>query len=260
MYEPRPDQTYYVSYGKSVTPVGSGIVGTATPVAAATQAFDPDQGETYEAGAKFALFSGRLGVDAAYFHVDKANAKQTDPVSGEVSSQSSQKQTLKGVELGLTGRITGDWTVTAAYTYIDSTVRQDLAFATVNGVLRGYANPVTTGTPVLQTPENSAFVWSSYKLRRLLPGLAVAGGFTYQDGFVVRYTTVGTAPNLLLTRRALIPDTFSLDGVIQYEQRRWRAALNVYNLTDKLNYAQSFGNRGAPAQGRTFLVSVGHTF
>ncbi len=260
VYEPRASQTYYVSYGKSVTPVGSGIVGTATPVAGATQAFDPDQGETWEAGAKFSLWSGRLGVDTAYFHVAKANAKQTDPVSGEVSSQSSQKQTIQGVELGLSGKITQDWSINAAYTYLDTEVRQDLAFATVGRVLRGFVNPITTGLPILQTPENSAFVWSSYRLRALLPGLAVAGGFTYQDGFVVRYTTVGTAPNLTLTRRALVPDTFSLDGVIQYEHAHWRAALNMYNLTDRLNYAQSFGNRAAPAQGRTFLFSLGYTF
>ena len=260
VYEPRPDQTFYASYGKSITPVGSGIVGTATPIAGATQAFDPDEGETYEVGAKFALFNGRLGVDGAYFHVNKSNAKQTDPVSGEVSSQSSQKQTVEGVELGLSGKITSDWSVNASYTYIDSTVRQDLAFATVGGVLRSFGNQITTGLPILQVPENSAFVWSTYRLGRLLPGLAVAGGFTYQDGFVVRYTTTGTAPNLVLTRRALIPDTFSLDGVVQYEHNHWRAAVNFYNLTDRLNYAQSFGNRGAPAQGRTFLFSLGYSF
>ena len=260
VYEPTPAQTYYVSYGKSVTPVGSGIVGTATPVSAATQLFQPDQGETYEAGAKFSLFKDRLGLDAAYFHVAKANATQTDPTSGDVTSQSSQKQTLKGVELGLTGKLTADWSVNMAYTYIDTNVRTDLSFATVNGVLTGFLNPVTVGQPVLQVPENSAFVWTTYRLRALTPGLSVAGGFQYEDGYVVRYTTTGTAPNLVLTRRALIPDTFSLDGVIQYERNRWRAALNVYNLTDRLNYAQAFGSRGTPGAGRTFLFTVGRTF
>ena len=121
-------------------------------------------------------------------------------------------------------------------------------------------NPATTGKPVLQVPENSAFVWSSYRLSRLLRGLTVAGGFTYQDGFHVRYTTAGVAPNLVVTRDAFVPATFSLDGVLQYERGPWRGALNWYNLTDRLNYGQSFGNRAAPAQGRTFLVSVGRTF
>ena len=37
-------------------------------------------------------------------------------------------------------------------------------------------------------------------------------------------------------------------------------ALNLYNLTDRLNYGQSFGNRAAPAQGRTAILTVGRSF
>ncbi len=259
VYEPGPTRTFYVSYAKSAAPVGTAIVGSATPISGATQAFAPDEGETYEAGAKVAILQGRLAFDGAVFHVNKANAKMTDPVSGNIDAQSSQKQTIQGAELGVQGKITPDWSVNIAYTYLDTEVRQDLVCGTV-APINCVNNPVTTGTPVLQVPENSAFVWSSYRLSRLLRGLSVAGGFTYQDGFHVRYTTSGTAPNLVLTRDAYVPATFSLDGVMQYERGPWRGALNWYNLTDRLNYAQSFGNRAAPAQGRTFLVSVGRTF
>ena len=58
----------------------------------------------------------------------------------------------------------------------------------------------------------------------------------------------------------MVPATFSLDALIQYETPRWRVSLNAYNLTDHLNYAQSFGNRAAPGQRRTFLVSFGTSF
>lgn len=262
VYEPTAAQTLYASYGKSVAPVGSGIVGTAAPIAATTAAFAPDEAESFEVGAKTSVLRGRLGLDAAYFHVDKSNAKLTDPVSGEISSQSSQKQTFRGVELGVTGKLTPDWSVNAAYTLVDSIVRQDLACtaATVTAPARCFPNPFTTGRAVLQVPRNSAFLWTAYRVRKGLPGLSVAGGFTYQDGFHVRYTTSGTAPNLTLTRDAQVPSTFSLDGLIQYETKRWRLAINAYNLTDRLNYAQTFGNRAAPAQGRTVLVSVGTSF
>ena len=30
----------------------------------------------------------------------------------------------------------------------------------------------------------------------------------------------------------------------------------VNNITDRLNYSQSFGNRGTPAPGRTFIVAL----
>ena len=37
-------------------------------------------------------------------------------------------------------------------------------------------------------------------------------------------------------------------------------SLNGYNLTDRLNYVQAFGNRGVPAPGRTLIVSVGYSY
>ena len=258
VYEPRGARTFYISYGKSVTPVGAGIVGAATPISGSTQAFAPDEGQTYEAGAKFGLLRDRLGFTGAYFHVEKGNAKLSDPVSGEISSQSSQKQTIQGVEVGLTGKMTSAWTINAGYTYLDTKVRQDLACAGTPIVC--FNNPVTTGTPVLQVPANSAYLWTSYRMCALLPGLSVGGGASYQDRYHVRYTTTGAGANLVLTRDAQVPSFLSLDALIQYETRNWRVALNAYNLTDRLNYAQSFGNRATPAQGRTVLLAFGASF
>jgi catecholate siderophore receptor len=258
VFEASDRQTYYVSWGRSATPVGSGIVGTATPVSGTTAAFAPDIGETLEAGAKFGLLHDRLGLNGAVFHVRKDNAKQTDPTTGEVSSQSSQKQTFDGVEIGLAGEVTRGWTINAGYTYLATKVTEDLTCA--GAPLVCVANRVTTGTPVLQVPANSAYVWTSYKLSAVLPGLAVGGGIIYQDGYPVRYTTTGAGAGLVLTRDAQVPDTVSLDGMIQYEGQGWRVAVNAYNLTDRINYGQSFGNRAAPSAGRTVVLSFGKTF
>jgi catecholate siderophore receptor len=68
-----------------------------------------------------------------------------------------------------------------------------------------------------------------------------------------------TAPNPAaypLGRIVRIPETVELDAVAAYQIDKWRFQLNVNNLTDRLNYAQSFGNRGTPAAGRTFIFSV----
>ena len=86
-------------------------------------------------------------------------------------------------------------------------MRQDLT-CTTTAPIRCFTNPVTTGTQVYQVPKNSAFVWTSYKFDRWVPGLSAAGGFTYQDELHVRYTTVGTIPNVTLTRDAVVPSTF----------------------------------------------------
>ena len=56
-----------MSYGKSATPVGSGIVGTAAPISSTTQAFAPDLGETFEFGTKGALLRQPAGVGRGLF-------------------------------------------------------------------------------------------------------------------------------------------------------------------------------------------------
>jgi catecholate siderophore receptor len=58
----------------------------------------------------------------------------------------------------------------------------------------------------------------------------------------------------------VIPELFSLDAMIAYEIDGWRFAVNGYNLTDELNYDQSFNNRATPGAGTTAVFSVGKKF
>ena len=91
-----------------------------------------------------------------------------------------------------------------------------------------------------------------------MPGLGIGGGLVYQSKLYVRNTTAGTAPVATgLSRIAVIPRTLELDTVATYDIDRYHFQFNVNNLTDELNYTQSFGNRGTPSAGRTFIVSVG---
>jgi catecholate siderophore receptor len=74
----------------------------------------------------------------------------------------------------------------------------------------------------------------------------------------VRNTTAGTAPIAIgLSRIAIIPRTLEFDTVATYDIDRYHVQFNINNLSDELNYTQSFGNRGTPSAGRTFIVSVG---
>ena len=69
-----------------------------------------------------------------------------------------------------------------------------------------------------------------------------------------------TAPNPAtypLGRIVEIRETVELDAVAAYEIDRLRFQLNIINLTDRLYYSQSFGNRATPAPGRSFIFSVG---
>jgi catecholate siderophore receptor len=256
VWEPSQDQTYYFSWGKSAVPQGTSVVGSPTPLTTANQGLDPEKSETLEVGAKKSFFDGALGLSASLFKVLKSNALIVDPATGTATAQSGERDRVQGLELQATGQITPEWNVTAAYTFLDSKVTSDNYCNNTTHVC--LPNPYTIGTQVIFVPKNAGSFWTSYKLDEFVPGLGVGGGVVYQSKLYVRNTTAGTAPTATgLSRIAVIPRTVELDSVATYDFDKWHLQVNVNNLTNELNYSQSFGNRGTPSPGRTFILSVG---
>ena len=257
VFEPDENSTYYFSYGKSAVPQGTSIVGSPAPITTANQTLDPETSETLELGAKHSFFNGALGLSGSLFKVLKNNALITDPVSGTATAQSGERDRVQGFELSATGQITDQWNILGAYTFLDSKVTADNSCTTA-APLVCKPNPYTIGTQVIFVPKNAFSLWSSYKLDDLVPGLGVGGGAVYQSKLFVRNTIAGAAPNPAgLSRIAVIPRTLEFDAVASYDIDRYHFQFNVNNIADELNYSQSFGNRGTPSAGRTFIVSAG---
>ncbi|MBA2590183.1 MAG: TonB-dependent receptor [Alphaproteobacteria bacterium] len=256
VYEPSEDQTYYFSYGKSSVPQGTSIVGSPTPITTANQALDPELSETLEIGAKKSFFDGALGLSGSVFKVLKANSVITDPVSGISTAQSGEKDRVQGLEFSATGQITEQWNIIGAYTFLDSKVTSDNFCNTTTLVCA--PNPYTIGTQVIFVPKNAFSLWSSYKLDAFVPGLGIGGGAVYQSKLFARNTTAGTAPVATsLSRVAVIPRTLEFDAVATYDIQQFHFQFNVNNISNELNYTQSFGNRGTPSAGRTYIISAG---
>ena len=260
IYEPNKITTFYASYGKASTPQASSIVGSGTATTITTQSLQPEVSETYEVGAKVGLLDGRLSLTASVFDIKKNNATQTDPSTGFVQVNSGQTQEVKGIELGATGKLTPEWTMTLAYTYLDDKIVQDFS-CTTTAPLVCKPNPYTIGRQVVFVPKNSASLWTSYDLHAWVNGLSVGGGVTYESLIYGGYTSAGTAPNPTgLSKIAEIPESLSVDGYVAYNIGRYRLGLNAYNLGDRLNYTQVFANRAVPAPGRTIIASIGVRF
>jgi catecholate siderophore receptor len=260
VFEPNDKQTYYVSYGKSATPPGSSIIGTGTVLAATTKDLDPEESQTYEAGAKVNFFGDKLGVTASVYKVKKDNAKQTDPATGFIQAQSGQRQEINGYAIGVTGKVTKDWTVYGGYAFTDSEITQDYSCGTTAPIVCNL-NKYTIGRDVTFNPKNAASFWTTYSLDSVLKGLSIGGGANWVDEIPVGYTIAGTAPNPTgLSRISMIPESVNYDAVISYEVNGYRVQLNGQNLSDRTNYTQIFGNRGVPAPGRTVLLSLAKAF
>jgi catecholate siderophore receptor len=265
VWEPGADQTYYVSWGRSAIPQGTSIVGAATAIAATMASLDPEKSQTFEIGGKVSLFDDELGLSGSLFNIQKSNAQQIDPVTGDAIVQSGERDRVRGFQLQATGEVVEGLTVNAAYTFLDSKITSDLSCSTATAPapppfppIACLPNPITVGQPVINVPRHAASLWSTYDLAAWAPGLSAGGGMTYQSDMNVRYTTSGSVflGTLAMARIARIPQTLTFDGYFAYQMDQLRFALNVQNIGDALYYAQSFGNRGTPAPGRTFLFSV----
>ncbi len=236
-------------------------MGSPTPITTANQALAPETGESFELGGKYSLLNGQLGLTGSVFQETKANATITDPASGNVELQSGQRQRVQGYEVSATGRVTGDLSVVAAYTYLNAVVTDDLS-CTTTAPLVCNRNSYTIGSQISFVPKHAASVWADYRLRNFVPGLSVGAGAVYQSKLVNAITTTGTAPNPTgVLRIATIPQTIEFDSVAAYElDKTWRLQVNVNNVGDRLNYGQSFGTRGTPAPGRTVIAALEATF
>ena len=280
VWEPASDQTYYLSWGRSQTPQGTSVVGAAAAFTVTTKDLAPEDSEIYEAGAKVAIPHTSLAATAAVFDIKKDNALQTDPATGFLQAQSGERQEVKGFELGLTGKVTPAWTVSAGYTYLDDRIKQSFANCAVptatTGVPTGIVCPVgvTVPSPVVNTvavgqqvvfvPKHSASLFTTYDLSAWLNGLSVGGDVTYQSrqflGYTARSVSFADRTDLTALKIAEAPENLTFDAYVSYKTGPYRFAINGYNLADRLNYTQVFGTRATPSPGRTIIFSVGATF
>lgn len=239
IWEPVPEQTYYVSYATSSQPPGMLITNSANPINDATSDLQPEQNTNVEIGAKLSLFNNKLGISGSIFQVDKDRVTETEP-DGTIIASSASEQRVRGFELGVTGEVYEGLTLSAAYTYLDA----EITDATVAD---------NAGNEVPQAPKNSFAFWTNYDLSTVMdtgPGrLEVGGGATYREAMYVNDTNT-----------ARVPFNLSWDARVAYELENVSFAVNGYNLADRLNYDQTWTNRVVPGQGRTVLLTVGFNF
>jgi len=241
IFEPTPSQTYYATWSRSSTPPGinfTTVPGGANGANAQRNAdSDPEENTLYEIGAKIGLFDNRLGLSAALFRIEKENATETDPTTGDVFA-TSDKQRNQGFQIGATGRITPAWNINANYIYMDSEIRESTTAANV-------------GNRVAYVPKHAVSLWTTYDINQGEAwNLTVGGGITWRS-----------KAYLNAANSSEVPSQFSLDALLSHQiNENLRVSVNGYNLTDETNYAALFGNRVVVAPGRTVLVSVGVDF
>jgi catecholate siderophore receptor len=224
--EPTPEQSYYFSYSTSFNPSLEQLTSTT-----GTSVLPPETNEGLEAGIKYELLNGNLSLNAALFQITKNNARTANP-DGTFSPEGRIR--VQGARVGFAGRILPEWQVFGGYAYLDGRI--------LDGIGTG-----TTGKVPMNTPRDSANLWTTYTFRDTYE---IGGGFFYVGQ---RY-----ANN---TNTVQVPAYWRFDMTAAYKQPTYDIRLNVYNLTNTMYYEQviaSDGGRAVPGAGTTAMLTLNY--
>ncbi len=229
VYKPMRQGSVYVAYGTSHSPSLEGLsYGTANT------SIEPEKTYTFEAGSKWDLFKERLSLSLAGFRVNKTNARTPGLLPDEPLQVLQGEQRVNGAELSATGYITREWSLFAAYTYLDTEIVKSNV-------------PAEVGKELLNTPKNSLSFWTSYQFASKLN---IGGGARFVDD---RYG------NNINTRR--VGSYWTIDAMAMYPlTSRVDLRLNLYNLNDAYYFDRLGGGHLIPGPARSANVSLGFRF
>ena len=240
VYKPTAGSSLYVSYGTASTPPGvsggdqNGNTSTGTGNLATVQ-LEPEDSESFEAGAKANVFHDTLALSAAVFKTTRKNAQVQ--VDAGVYAQVGEVQ-VKGFELGFSGNLTPKWQVFGGYAYMDSEL------------VRGAYNSVNQGDPLANTPKHSFSSFTTYRVTRQV---SLGGGAYYVSrSFGGNQGGAGGGTNKIYAPSYWRYDAFASWAISPTVDLQ----LNVQNLTDERYILRTNGVHHAdPAPGRQAILT-----
>jgi catecholate siderophore receptor len=244
LFKPVPNGSIYLSHATSQQPPGGANFtlatgGTGNSVNRVD--LEPTEGENLELGAKWEFNDGAFIVTGALFDSSNKNELIADPITPTTFVQVGERE-VKGVELGIVGKLTDNWQLTAGVAKMDTEITHGTA--------------TQQGAAINWSPELTFSSWTTY---RFPFGLTVGGGARYVDT-VARSVTNGPT-NQINTPSA--PEYWVIDAMLGYEVNdRVAIQLNAYNLADEeyIGTLNNGGSRYIPGTPRSALLTVNFSF
>ncbi len=251
VFKPVENASVYLAYGNSKTPSKSSVNGScvaASTTGTANCNVDPESAIGYELGAKWNVLEGRLALTASVFRNDRENYRVADPdplnPTGEQALDGRAR--VDGILLGVSGTINERWSVHANYAHLDSEVLQG-----ASDYSAGLGEDYTRGDPLLNTPEDSLSLWTTWDITR---AWQVGYGATWQAGNTVQQHSASHPAGPL----AESPDYWVHRAMVAWRVKRgFDLQFNVNNLADKEYYTRIRNNGWAtPGDGRQYTLTA----
>ena len=233
VFKPSDHARIYFSYGTSFDPSAEAL-----SLSSKTANLAPVIAKSFEVGAKFELMGGKLVATAALFRTQIDNAQVTDP-DHPTQIVLAGNQRVDGLELGVTGRLTSKWEITAGYTHL-------------NGKTLASSNAATVGKQLANVARDAINIWTEYEFSEHFE-LGVGGNYMGR-----RYAD--------FTESAVLPSYVIVDAMAAWTVNpHLTLRVNVNNLFDKLAwvnsyYASATENHVIPSPGRTALFTAAVKF
>lgn len=194
----------YLGYSESFQPLG-GVDAYGTP-------YKPQRGEQWEAGVKWMPEGRGISAFAAVYQLREKNRKTSDP-SNPLNNLQTGEVKIRGFEAEMTASLARNWDWTVGYAYTDAKITR--------------SNTSDQGQRVAGVPEHTASSWLMHRFAAQgRGGWTVGAGLRYTGSQWTGTTAIDT-PSVLLA-----------DAMVAYDAGDWRVALNLNNLTDKVNITQ----------------------
>lgn len=273
-YKPVEAGSFYASWGVSTLPPASFLSNTdisregdnafpgwmSGPNSATAKL---QRARNYEAGTKWSLARSRLITSAALFRTLRTNVAMAGTLNGVPNAFAGYgEQVLQGVELGASGSLTRNWSITAGLLLMDSERRHsaqvDLARITANPADYGTAT-TTNGDQLAFTPKTSGTLWTTYRFPK---GITLGGGIRHVgDSYLGR---PDNAERVIANGRfGKLPGYTVGDLMAAYQvNRRLTLRFNMDNLTDAYYPISSNwgGSRILLGATRNFRISTDISF
>jgi iron complex outermembrane receptor protein len=228
VYQLNQQVSLYGNYSRSFVPNASD--------ANTSQAFDPEEGRSYELGVKLDLPQG-IGASLALFDIEKENVV----VTNNAVSEAAGKVGSRGVEIDISGRIAERWELLGTYAYTDTEILDD---------------PDNQGNALVNAAQNIASLYLTHHLA--LPSdtgqWRVGGGARYVG------ERAGDNANSFWLDSYTVADAF-ISWESQLLGDKTRLQLNARNLLNQEYYPSSGGNlRVAVGEPRELRLSASVEF
>lgn len=234
-YTLNPNINLYGSFVKGYNPQTASVL--SNPYAGGP--FEPLESNMIEIGGKSTWFKDKLIVTLSLYKIQQKNTLYSaDDASNIDLMRQIGKEESKGIEIDLNGRITPQWSISAAYTYNEAHITD---------------SPINTeiGRQKPNTPKQQGNIWTRYNF---IDGALKDFGVAMGTNFV-------TKRNVSLNAKQTLPSYVLMNAALYYTINKFKIQVNANNLANKTHWVGGYDYiRLFPGAPRNWMLTLGYSF